>query len=147
MFFLQHIFFRIVSSCSASTVCFAHPLALHVLSYCHWKLSYLCEERFVDLNTLVWTLRQHVPASVPAVAHRRVGVGHAAEEDSPFIVKLLFGFSYTLMDCYHWIIQVWKIKHRHIYSVWHYRRILFTCIVHFQLDQQFIYHDGCNKFC
>lgn len=67
---------------------------------------YLSEKGLVDLHPLVRTLRKHFSAAVPAVAHGRVGVGHAAQEHRPLVVELLFSLSYTLVHRHHGVIQV-----------------------------------------
>lgn len=89
---------------SALTCKSDHEFSLH--SQRPLKFSYLCKEGLVDLHTLIRALRQNISASVPAVAHWRVGVGYAAKENRPLVVELLFGFSYTLMNRDDWVIQV-----------------------------------------
>lgn len=69
-------------------------------------LSYLCEKGLVDLHTLVRALCQHLSPAVPAVADRRVGIGHAAQEHSPLVVKLLLSFANALVHRHHWVIKV-----------------------------------------
>lgn len=72
-------------------------------------LSYLCEERLVDLHALVRALRQDVSPTMPAVADGGVGIGDAAQEHRPLVVELLFCFSYTLVHGDHWVIKVcWR---------------------------------------
>lgn len=70
--------------------------------------SYLCEEGLVDLYSLIGALQQHLLATSPAVPDGRVGVGHAPEEHSSLIVKLLFRFADALVDCHYRVIQIWK---------------------------------------
>lgn len=69
-------------------------------------LSYLSEKRLIDLHSLVRALCQDLSPTVPAVADRRVGVGHAAQKHSPLIVELLLSFSYTLVHRHHRVIKV-----------------------------------------
>lgn len=67
-------------------------------------LSYLCEKRFVDFHSFVRALGQHLSPTMPAVADRRVGVGHAAQKYSPLVIELFLRFSYTLVHRNHWVI-------------------------------------------
>lgn len=60
-------------------------------------LSYLSEKWFIDLHSLVRSLGQYLSPSVPAVADRWIGIGHAAQEHGPLVVELLLCFSYTLV--------------------------------------------------
>lgn len=71
-----------------------------------FPLSYLCEKGLIDLHALVGALSQDLPPTMPAVADRRVGIGHAAQEYCPFIIELLLSFSNTLMHSNHWVIEV-----------------------------------------
>lgn len=68
--------------------------------------AYLGEEGLIDLHSLVGALRQVLPAAPPAVTHRRVGVGRAAEEHRPLVVELLLSLAHTLMNCHHGVIQI-----------------------------------------
>lgn len=68
--------------------------------------SYLCEKGLVDLHALVRALRQDLSATVPAVADRRVGIGHAAKEHRPLVVELFLSFSYALMHRHRRVIKV-----------------------------------------
>lgn len=70
--------------------------------------AYLGKEGLIDLHSLVGALQQHLLAAAPAVAHGRVGVGHAPEEHGLLIVKLLLGFPDALVDRDYGIIQIWQ---------------------------------------
>lgn len=70
------------------------------------SLPYLCEKRLVNLHALIGALRQDLSPTMPAVADRWVGIGHAAQKHSPLIVELLLSFSYALVHCHHWVIKV-----------------------------------------
>lgn len=69
---------------------------------------YLGEEGLIDLHSFIRALQQHLLAASPAVPHGRVGVGDAPEKHRPLIVKLLLRFPDALVDCYYWIVQIWK---------------------------------------
>ena len=69
-------------------------------------LAYLREKWLVDLHALVRALRQDLPPAVPAVADRRVGIGHAAEEHGPLVVELFLSLAYTLMHGHHRVVKV-----------------------------------------
>ena len=71
---------------------------------------YLGEKGLVDLHPLVRALRKHLSATMPAVAHGRVGVGHTAQEHRPLVVELLFSLSYTLVHRHHGVVQVCRTK-------------------------------------
>ncbi|TNN87380.1 hypothetical protein EYF80_002581 [Liparis tanakae] len=59
---------------------------------------HLGEEGLVDLHPGVRALRQRLVAPPPAVEHRRVGGGHAAQEHCALRVELLLGLAHTLTD-------------------------------------------------
>lgn len=69
---------------------------------------YLGEEGLIDLHSFIRALQQHLLATSPAVPHGRVGVGDAPEKHRPLIVKLLLRFPNALVDCYYWIVQIWR---------------------------------------
>lgn len=69
-------------------------------------ISYLGKEGLINLYSFVRSLKQHLLATSPTVAHRRVRIGHASEKHCSLIVKLFFSFTYALMNSYYWIIQV-----------------------------------------
>lgn len=69
--------------------------------------AYLGKEGLVDLHALVRALQQHLLAAAPAVAHGRVGVGHAPEEHGLLIIKLLLGLPDALVDRDDGIVQIW----------------------------------------
>ena len=68
--------------------------------------AYLCEEGLVDLHALIRALGQEFLATPPAVAHRGVGVSHAAQEHRPLIVELFLSLPDALVDSYNGIIQI-----------------------------------------
>ena len=70
--------------------------------------SYLGKEGLIDLHSFIRPLQQYLLATSPAVPNRRIGVGNAPEKHRSLIVKLLFCFPDALVDCYYWIIQIWK---------------------------------------
>lgn len=69
-------------------------------------VSYLCEKRLVDFHSFIRALGQDLASAVPAVADGRVGVRHASQEYSPFVVELLLGLSDALMYRHHWVVEI-----------------------------------------